>query len=462
MKILNVSSSDVLGGGSGIAAYRLHKGLLKIGVESRMLVRRKGTNDPTVEEVGSFAPVDSCSLEVDRNENGRPHQPIIQQLNSWRVRRMVRVRGWLGARLVEILGMKGASLNVFPTGLHKVLNASDADVIHLHWPHGEMISIREIAKINKPLVWTLHDCWPFLGAEHHSSAEYWRCSEDRGQKIDDSEQPSAASNQQPSTRVALHNAVNKWIFRKKMRSWPRLNVSFVAPCDWMAEQMQQSRLFAAAPVTVIPNGLDLNVFQPLEKSECRQHFNLPLDKKLILFGAYNPMDPNKGIDLLEKALLALPEDDRKDVELVVFGANGSRNIAGLKTHWMGVIPSEKEMAALYNTSDVVCVPSRRESFGQTASEAIACGVPVVAFRTSGLIDIVDHKKTGYLADPFSIESFAQGVQWLLQQRTDANEPKRDRLNENIRSVCRSKALAEFSVDVILNRYRALYESVSVH
>jgi len=259
------------------------------------------------------------------------------------------------------------------------------------------------------------------------------------------------------TTYKISRVVNNYIFRLKKRSWKQLRVSFVAPSTWMAEWARRSKLFADAPVEVILNGLDLEVFQPLEQLKCRQRFGLPQDKKLILFGAHNPMDPNKGLDLLEKALLAMPKDGRDGVELVVFGANGSQDVAGLRTHWMGVISSEEEMVELYNAGDVICVPSRRESFGQIASEAMACGVPVVAFRTSGLIDIVDHKENGYLAEPFDPESFAQGLQWIFRHSTEggAQESGVEALSIN----ARLKAEAEFSLDLVSRKIISVYEGV---
>ena len=315
-----------------------------------------------------------------------------------------------------------------------------------------MISIKEIAKIKKPLVWTLHDCWPFLGAEHHfaerngaGGVAYWsrgvsegRKPEDGGQRTEVGGQRSACGEhrraevrgqrEEPkvsSLQPKVSSAVNRYILKKKQKAWRNLKVSFVAPSNWMAGQVRQSKLFINASISVIPNGLDANVFRPLDKMECRQQMNLPQEKILILFGAYNPLDPNKGSDLLEKALLALPKSVRNGLELVVFGANGSRNIAGLKTHWAGVVSSEGEMATLYNCTNVVCVPSRKESYGLVAAEGIACGVPVIGFRTSGLIDIIAHKENGWLANPFDVEDFAKGIRWAMESFKSSPQALRD-------------------------------------
>jgi len=375
MKILHIS--DYGTGGAGIAAYRLHVALRQQGIDSQMLLRREAPQDPFISTIGGI---------------------------------QVRARGWLGAKITKLLGIKDGSLNLFPTRLHKRINASDADIVHLHWINNEMISIKEIAKIDKPIIWTLHDCWAFMGTEHHSDADYWKL-------------PTETTNhksQNHHLKSTLATLINRWIFKQKQKQWKDLNIHFIAPSQWMAEQLQQSKLFSTAPVTVIPNLLDPQRFRPKDQTTSRKKLHLPLNKKLLLFGAYNPLDPNKGSDLLEQALRNLPPEIRSTTELIIFGAEGTRRIAELKTHWIGTISNEETMVEVYNAADLICVPSRRESFGQTASESLACGTPVVAFRTTGLIDIVDHKQNGYLAQPFSPKDFTKGILWILQQNRESN------------------------------------------
>ena len=112
-----------------------------------------------------------------------------------------------------------------------------------------------------------------------------------------------------------------------------------------------------------------------------------------------------------RALEKLPNKDQ--LVLAVFGSGDGIGMFGIETMKLGFIEDESAMAELYNCADVVCVPSRIESFGQTASEPQACGVPVVAFNATGLKDVVEHKKTGYLAVPYDPEDFARGIQWVL-------------------------------------------------
>jgi len=420
MKILHVTNYDNLGG-AGIAAYRLHTALRKAGVDSRMLVRTKGSSDPFVTEVGTgevrFAdftgqggqPVRHSLGDGGRSEISSPkaHSLWSKALSS---RLAVRGRGWLGTKMTRLLGMADCSLNILPTGLHKILNASDADVIHLHWINNEMISIKEIAKIKKPIVWTLHDMWAMCGAEHYSSADYWQTACGERSRTNGGDHKEEAKGYSLKSKVS--SAVNHWIFKKKQKAWRNLSVSFVAPSNWMAEQVRQSELFADAPVAVISNCLDLEVFKPMDKAECRKKWNLPVDKKLILFGAFDPMDVRKGGDLLSAALSGL---DYANTELVVFGAAKGTDFFGIKTNWMGEISSEEGMKELYNSANVYVCPSRIDNLPNTVLEARACGVPVVAFDVGGLSDLIRHRENGWLARPYEAEDFASGISWVLDR-----------------------------------------------
>lgn len=381
IRVLHVTNFDSLGG-AGIAAYRLHRGLRGLGVDSRIWVRRKGTDDPQVTEVGAGS--------------------------AWK-RLRVRGAGWMGVRLARGLGAAGGSLNVLPTGLHKLLNASDADVIHLHWIHNEMISIREIAKIEKPMVWTLHDMWPLCGTEHHPESSYWR-------------ETSGVSGQDMPT------GINRRIFHMKQTAWKGLSWELIAPSRWMAEQARQSELFPGVPMHVIPNGLDLDVFRPREGRECRGRLNLPMDRKLVLFGAQDPADPNKGLDLLARALQSASPEFRASADVVVFGAPSGVDLPGLRTHWMGRISDEGVMAALYAAADVLVCPSRRENFPGVVAEAVACGLPCVAFRVGGIPDLIEDGRTGWLAEPYDTDGLARGLERAISCRPPQDRSAANRLD----------------------------------
>ena len=179
--------------------------------------------------------------------------------------------------------------------------------------------------------------------------------------------------------------------------------------------------------------------------------NFPKDKKLVLFGALNPTkDKNKGWEILKLALKKLSKNI-SSIEAIVFGTSEPNNFPdlGMPINFIGRLYDDQTLAIVYSAADVMVVPSYMESFGQTASEAQACGLPVVAFDSTGLKDIVSHKKTGYLAKPYDWEDIYEGIKWILINKKRINFEKQSRF--------RAKKL--WSPGVITKRYFQLYRDL---
>jgi glycosyltransferase involved in cell wall biosynthesis len=138
--------------------------------------------------------------------------------------------------------------------------------------------------------------------------------------------------------------------------------------------------------------------------------------------------------------------------LVVFGSSKPKKPQGFKqkAHYLGHLHDDVSLRVLYSAADVMVVPSLQEAFGQTASESMACGTPVVAFGATGLLDIVEHQKTGYLAKPFEVSDLAAGIDWV------SNAPNYKDLCQN----ARQKVLQEFDSQVVAKKYIELYKQVS--
>jgi glycosyltransferase involved in cell wall biosynthesis len=186
------------------------------------------------------------------------------------------------------------------------------------------------------------------------------------------------------------------------------------------------------PVAVVPNPIDTVRWQPIDQLLARQLLGLPQDCPLLLFGAIGGgSDHHKGFDLLLAALAHLRcEHSLEALQLVVFGqlAPQSQPKLGFPVHYTGHLHDDFSLRAYYSAADVMVVPSRQEAFGQTASESHACGTPVVAFNTGGLTDIVAHRVTGALADPFKPASLAHEIRWVLE-----DSHRRKRLGVSARS-----------------------------
>lgn len=410
MKVLHVNFSDTMGGASR-AACRIHNGLLKVGVDSRMLVAHKGSGDDRV---------------------------LVRPLRFFtrKLRYAHKIAGLQKSSSPVI-----RSINFFSTGLHKEINRSSADIVNFHWVHNEMISIAEIARIKKPIVWTLHDMWAFSGAEHYEDmGNPGRCKQGYSRKTRDPEDKGPD--------------IDEWVWRRKQKHLQNKAISFVAPSHWMADRLSESVLFSRHTVQVIPNCLDTALFVPADQASSRKRHNLPLNKKLILFGAdYCTINMRKGHDLLGKALYELSErKDGEEYEAVVFGAEHSNpgESFTMKTHYVGRITDDTLLSQLYSAADVFVAPSRQDNLPNTIMEALACGIPCVSFRVGGVPDLIDHKKNGFLAQPYESKSLAQGIEWVLEDAKDHRE---------LKNTARIKVEHSFAPSIVGRQYRYFYEKV---
>lgn len=307
----------------------------------------------------------------------------------------------------------------------------DPDVVHLHWVTGGFLHPATLKDIRAPIVWTCHDMWPFTGGCHYAkSCEKYerRCGSC----------PRLASD--------TERDLSRRTWDRKSAAFEDVEITVVAPSRWMAECASNSSLLEGSTVEVIPNGLDTERFRPREPDRVRSKFGVDEEASLVVFGADSAV-PRKGHDLLVEALGELEAPD--DVHVVGFGSEDPLDVEGVATTSLGYL-SESDLLGLYSDADAVVVPSRQESFGQLASEALSSGTPVVAFDATGVRDIVDHEATGYLAEPFDPDDLARGIEWVL-----ADGDRWRRLSERARSVAEER----YSLRTVARRHRKLYEQV---
>jgi glycosyltransferase involved in cell wall biosynthesis len=411
MKILHISYSDN-SGGAAKAAMRLCLAQWKAGMDVTMLVVNKTTDYPFVKQVkegwGGISKIlkDFCVarlLQRQESDNRIHH-----------------------------------SLNLFSGAALSQINAMDADIVNLHWVNNEMISVEQIARINKPIVWTLQDTWAFCGAEHYpADLEDKRFS-----------QGYTAANNRNRKRD-----LDRWTWNRKMKHWKDVPFTVAAPSKWMKKCVEESVLFRNRPVVHTSNPIDLDIFRPIDKKIARDILKLDQDKKYILFGADGATrQPIKGFDLLVAALPTLAGSlDPAEHKLLIFGAYGPtrKEEYGFEVSYAGRINDEITMALTYAAADCMVVPSRQDNLPQTALEAIGCGTPVVAFNVGGLPDIIDHMKYGYLAQPYDPADLAAGISWVL------THPDPEALSQQARAAAESR----FSDEVCVERYKGLYITV---
>ncbi len=234
-----------------------------------------------------------------------------------------KLRPFLGASLTSVLCMDSQSRYlpaILPSRWPKLLNRLDTDVTHLHWVAEEMMSISDIGRLRGPFVWTLHDMWPFAGAEHFTEDFRWR--------------DGYARRNRPADNSGFD--INRWIWQRKLKHWRR-PMHIVAPSRWLADCARESVIMRDWPVSVIPYAIDTEAWRPIDKTLARKILRLPSEGPLLLFGAMGgTRDPRKGFDLLKGALDRL-RGEMPALELVVLGQSPPREIPdlGFPVHFAG-------------------------------------------------------------------------------------------------------------------------------
>jgi glycosyltransferase involved in cell wall biosynthesis len=411
MKVLQLSTSD-LGGGAARAAYRLHKQLRLLGVDSNMYVQEKLGDDQYI-----FGP------------NGK----VEKGLSS--------IRPTLDLLPLYMLGKSDKTISSawFPNRIYKRLSSVNADLIHLHWINRGFIQVSIMHHLSIPILWTFHDMWPFTGGCHYDL--------DCGRYMD---QCGIC----PQIGSSRKSDISRWIWLRKTNAWQSKNICIVCPSKWMAECSAQSSLFAESRIEVIANGLDLARFRPIDRESARELIGLPQKKKLVLFSAIKGINnPHKGFKYIEPILYQLSTMMWKDkLELVVMGSSKpiDPQVESLPSHYLGHLNDEILLSIIYGAVDLLLVPSIQDNLPSTIMEAIACGTPCVAFNVGGISDVIDHQINGYLAEKFDVHDFAHGINWILE-----NKERYSILSE----LARKKAIKDFDINKQATKYINFYNEV---
>ena len=413
MKILYLSTYDI-NGGAALGAYRLHRGFLRRGIDSTLLVNKKYSDDYTViGPVKKFRTIyNSIKVEIEKAILKFQKNPSTYK----------------------------HSINFFPSGLVNRINQSDVDFVILHYIGQEMISIADIGKINKTIVWRLADQWAFCGAEHYTLEE---------------EETRNVEGYSASNRPKGYKGIDidSWTWRRKKKYWLHKPMTIVTGSRWLAECAKKSFLFKNKTVKAIPSGLDMDIYKPVDKKIARSILNLPKDKKLILFGSMSAAsDKRKGFHLLLPALQTFVKNSDLDAAAIIFGASKPKNPVNfnMPAYYLSVLQDDWSLVLAYSAADVFILPSMQDNLPFTVMEAMACGTPSVSFNIGGLPDMIEHDITGYLAEPFKTDDLANGLIRIL-----SNDSLRNKMSDN----CRQKALREYSVDVQVDRYLELFHQI---
>lgn len=422
MKVLLINYTDA-GGGAAIASLRLATALNERGIYARLGVADKRTTSPY-----SFVLPQKhhCALFV-----------FFVKLASY-LRRLLKPLAKLIPNPFKFRTSNGIlhSTNFRSETDINWINNSEFDIINLHWVNN-VICNKDIAKITKPIVWTMHDSWPCCGAEHHPNI------------IEDDTRWKEGYFRHNKPKSTKGNDLCRKVWNQKRKYLSNKGIVFTAPSNWEHNILNSSALFGEKDCTVIPNIIDRTVFCPKDKNNLREAFNIPKDKIILGFGAaYDIDDPKsmKGSYYLIEALKKLSNPE--DYFLVIFGPAGTSFTSKISIPFFssGFISNPIILACLYSVCDCIINPSLIENLPTTCLEALFCGVPSVAFNVGGTSDIVVHKETGWLASPYKEDELVAGIEWCSEHKKE--------LSQN----CLEKAKKDFDADKIIDKYISAYSS----
>lgn len=400
MRIIHVCYHDIRGG-AALAARRLHLELLRTGHESRfMLVEQSGDTEQAIRLPALFR----CRCRIE------------QRLEALAFRHANRNR------------LTPQSLNLFPTSIAARINRENPDVVNLHWINGASSAIWDLPRIHAPVVWTLHDTWPYCATEHYH---------------DNNDLRFVTGYREPAPNGSFWQPL---VWKCKRKNWNGWTPEIVAPSNWIAGEAQSSELMHRLPITPIANGVDLAVFRPSDRLKARQTLRLPPDARIILFGAYNAADRNKGGPELTAALRRLSRRFSEPLLLLAVGSNTEMPDFGIPTVFTGRLDTEQQMATAYAAADATVLASKYDNLPNILVESLACGIPAAAFATGGIPEIMEDRVSGALAEPFQPESLADALAWILEHPHP----------EQLAAAARHRAESCFNIRDCARRYSGLY------
>jgi len=355
MRVLIISGEDLAGGGHR-AAFRLHQALRASGVESWMAVRRKHSEDPFVHK-------------ITPSELGWP--PI--------------GRGYFDMVPPVLLRSSDEpiSLGLQSVNLGRLVARFSPDIVNLHWINAGIASIRAVAGLKVPVVWTLHDMWPFTGGCHYSG----ECGEYR-----------QSCRRCPKVKQFLGApAISNWIHQRKRKHWGDKATHAITPSDWMKKLALSSSLFSHATITHIRNCVDPAIFNAHARAKMRAQLGLEPECRAVLFSSAN--QPRKGASIIPDVIRILQKLTLGSRWRFIFMGGvppmleASRAVVKLPP-----TTDQAQVASYYAASDLYVLPSYEDNLPNTISESLSCGTPVAAFPTGGIVEMVERGVNGYLSE----------------------------------------------------------------
>lgn len=385
-------------GGASRVAFRLHYAFQKMGYKSQVLVQKLYSPEPGTQELG-----------IPRT--------IKQKLLFYGEE----AKGWE---------------NFFPLstfGLKDLTSYQNANIVHLHNIHGWYFSIFALPELTafKPTVWTLHDMHAITG-HCANSFDCTRWTTGCGECPDLSIYPP------------LPKDTSAFLWETKKKIYANSTLTIVCPSLWLKKKVENS-ILQHQDIRLIYNGIDQSVFKKSDKNLSRKDLGLPLDKTILLFSAASGIEnPWKGGSYILDLYKLFAE--RKDL---LFLNVGGEKTSYKDTNWLdyAYVSDEREMAKIYAASDLLLYPSLADNCPLVVLEALSCGLPVIAFETGGIPELVSHLNTGYIAGYKDGADFIKGLSLFLEDRD---------LRSRAGQAAYESSLHKFSLEKMTEEYLKVY------
>jgi glycosyltransferase involved in cell wall biosynthesis len=298
----------------------------------------------------------------------------------------------------------------------KFLQQEKFDAINIHNLHsaGWPISLVSTALEFAPVVWTLHDCWSFLGSFY----------------------PTHCPTSSDSLKLELES-----FWRSIKSSPPQQSLTAVTPSDWMNKQASSSH-WNGFEVHTIHNPVPKSFFEPLNRDSCKKALGLSLEKPTVLCIAGNLNEERKGGPILKEIL----KSDAKD-QFQFFLIGKCNGINNLKIKSLGFIQDELTLQIAYHAADILLHPALVDNLPNTVAESMSCGTPVLAFNTGGLPEMVVPDQSGWLIKEMNSHAMIKKLKSVAQSK-QANE---------LRQSTKEIALKLFNEDKVADDYFKVFK-----
>jgi glycosyltransferase involved in cell wall biosynthesis len=308
----------------------------------------------------------------------------------------------------------------FGFNITKFKEYKDADIIHIHWLREGFINIKSLSKIDKPVVWTMRDMWPFNGGPHYTM-DFMKYEKTYFSKI-------------------LKNY--------KMRNYNK-NYNFIAVSDWLKKKAQKSYVLKKFNINQIDNNIDISELSLIKKKKARFDLDINTKKQIICYGAQNPQSKRKGWHIFTNALKLL---DKSNFFLLIFGNFWSHKTLediGIEYKSLGYIDDKTTLSKIYSSADLFVASSIQDAWPKTFAEAMFFKNPVVCLNNTSISEIVDHKVNGFITKNHNPRELKIGIEWVSSQIKKNNS-----LGKNAK-----KKILNYDVELISRKYISLYKKI---